>query len=267
MEEDDALDEENELTEETVQSNGEVSEEDRDTELEIGEDAHSDDEGNKNELAEENIQSDVNEENGLVSEEDRDIQPEMGDEAAYSGGEDKKVDVQSLSDTLAALDPNSNSKSDDEADPLYFVSSSRFKAGQGKNRNVSISSSTLEDQPDVKTHVNLLSDDDERIESSKTTKKKKRRAKKGGAAGGTATTKPVNVEDDDEEDDDEKTNDRQPSQCMVCNQKFPSRSKLFRHIKATGHAAPLTDVQQANTSKKNESGKAGKKKKGRGKDS
>ncbi|XP_070194887.1 dnaJ homolog subfamily C member 21-like isoform X2 [Littorina saxatilis] len=32
--------------------------------------------------------------------------------------------------------------------------------------------------------------------------------------------------------------------CMVCQQAFPSRSKLFEHIKTTGHAVPLT-VKQA----------------------
>ncbi|XP_076462361.1 dnaJ homolog subfamily C member 21-like [Babylonia areolata] len=33
--------------------------------------------------------------------------------------------------------------------------------------------------------------------------------------------------------------------CMVCKEAFPSRSKLFEHIKSTGHAVPLSVKQQA----------------------
>jgi hypothetical protein len=31
---------------------------------------------------------------------------------------------------------------------------------------------------------------------------------------------------------------------MMCQEAFPSRSKLFEHIKSTGHAVPLTVKQQ-----------------------
>lgn len=30
-----------------------------------------------------------------------------------------------------------------------------------------------------------------------------------------------------------------PEQCLSCNQRFPSRNKLFQHMKSTGHAAPV----------------------------
>ena len=37
---------------------------------------------------------------------------------------------------------------------------------------------------------------------------------------------------------------KEKEKCMVCGEGFPSRSKLFDHIKATGHAVALSVKQQ-----------------------
>ena len=38
---------------------------------------------------------------------------------------------------------------------------------------------------------------------------------------------------------------KESQKCMVCKEAFPSRTKLFEHIKATGHAVPLSVKQEA----------------------
>jgi DnaJ family protein A protein 5 len=40
------------------------------------------------------------------------------------------------------------------------------------------------------------------------------------------------------------------SSCMICKETFPSRSKLFEHIKATGHAALKENLTATKSKKK-----------------
>lgn len=49
--------------------------------------------------------------------------------------------------------------------------------------------------------------------------------------------------------------EEKPSTCSVCKQEFPSRSKMFSHIKVTGHAALKNDPSVAATGKKGKKGK------------
>ncbi|KAK7502189.1 hypothetical protein BaRGS_00006553 [Batillaria attramentaria] len=51
--------------------------------------------------------------------------------------------------------------------------------------------------------------------------------------------------------------------CAVCRQLFSSRNKLFEHIKATGHAIPLSAKQAATTVETTETGKKKNKRKGK----
>ncbi|CAL8078053.1 unnamed protein product [Orchesella dallaii] len=143
----------------------------------------------------------------------------------------------------------------EELNVASFVANS--KKNKAKYRNAHSSCESHDELEPLKT---LLEDKpDDEMETSKASKKKRRRAKKGEI--------PVveNGAENKDEPEERSSTDNTPSKCIVCNQNFPSRSKLFRHIKSTGHAAPITVTQAVNKSNV-ESAKSSKKRKGKNKD-
>lgn len=77
------------------------------------------------------------------------------------------------------------------------------------------------------------SDDDWGLKKLKKTKKKKSETK----------PKAENIED-------QRSVDTAQEICVSCNQTFPSRNKLFQHVKESGHAAPTTQTKSSKKKKK-----------------
>ena len=56
---------------------------------------------------------------------------------------------------------------------------------------------------------------------------------------------------------------KESQKCLACRQAFPSRSKLFEHLKTSGHAVPLTVKQEAAGMDAPEAGRKKNKRKGK----
>ena len=56
---------------------------------------------------------------------------------------------------------------------------------------------------------------------------------------------------------------KESQKCLACQQAFPSRGKLFEHLKTSGHAVPLTVKQEAAGIDAKDTGKKKNKRKGK----
>lgn len=228
-------------------------------------------------------------------EEEEEIDPD-GDEEDVGEGEDgdkaqellcNGVGGEGINEQMNGLSLSNNSEDDadgdldnEEADLTAFVQQSSKKMGKKMRNSHTMSSDDGVDHSKVVTvtgNVDKAEEEEETTENVKGGNKKKRRRANKGGGGGTAENKKKEsskevqgavggVGEDDEEESKEGTT-AVKCKCMVCNQDFPSKSKLFKHIKQTGHAAPLEAVQAAVANQRVEAsggGKGGKKRRGKG---
>lgn len=236
-------------------------------EMELEDDLLKEDEESEQEDSSNDLEVEDNEE--LVS---SDIEPsgkdphvtsEVGDQSDSENEREVNGTVSGLSTQMGKLNVEEHpaaaaQSSADDTDEMDFTAyvASKKKMTKAKFQVVHES---VEDEEGLEAQVPAEQTEEAEGDVSKSSKKKRRRAKK------EPTAQAGKPQEESTEINDACSTTITPSSCIVCNQNFSSRSKLFRHIKSTGHAAPLTTVQ-ANAAKLNEVAKPGKKKKGRGKE-
>ncbi|ODM95919.1 DnaJ subfamily C member 21 [Orchesella cincta] len=167
-------------------------------------------------------------------------------------------DVDQIANGVDNLTVEASEEPEDHDEPNVASFVAHSKKNKGKYRNAHMSGDSHDESAPLETLAKEISDNEAEA-ASKGSKKKRRRAKKGEISA-------ENVVEKNDEMEEPKSADNTPAKCIVCNQDFPSRSKLFRHIKSTGHAAPITVVEAKAKFNAAESVKSSKKKKGRNKD-
>lgn len=146
-----------------------------------------------------------------------------------------------LNDIEAAV--SDDSEGEDILFNLVKSNKAKKKAGRRKARTdyAGILASDDEQEPATLENLNLSSDDEPAQKIGGKAKKARRRKDKGAGAGSQAPAAPSEPAGDRDPDMDP----GQGAQCLVCKSTFSSRSKLFAHVKATGHAVPLNVAQAA----------------------
>lgn len=231
----------------------------------------------------------INSDEDTENEEEEDGE-EDGDGEAENGDEDEVTARLGQSDTDEPIEENEEvivekmnrlkvdsenseapeSVENEEPDLTAFIAAKK-KKNKGKSRNSQLPVSDDSDPHNAPTpseKVVTKVDSDDEAEVSKGPKKKRRRAKKPGGGDDTQNDGKNALPADTvrQSKETEELTEGTSAKCMVCNQEFPSRSKLFKHIKTTGHAALQTAIQANAKAQAAESAKGGKKKKGRGRE-
>ena len=168
-----------------------------------------------------------------------DIEAQTGKD--NEGGLDEETDndgpyrngvVENSSANPQSEEPDDNSKDSDEDDDDYAPRSEvqeRLKADPPSDLASRLAASTLDSTP--------LASDTESTSTNqpKVGKAKLKRAKKAATSQKTSTTNGVSGQGDDE------------FRCAMCQAGFPSKTKLFDHIKSKGHAAPISQMKGGGT--------------------
>jgi DnaJ family protein A protein 5 len=155
-----------------------------------------------------------------------------------------------LDSSRKSISDNDSDGEDDEDIDQLLIAKLAQKRRKGRRRNISIDDMVPEGDEalnDSKVPILVDGSEEELAKKDKSDKKKKKKLKKlQGKVMQPQEEQTVEFDSDQNRNASETDASRstaQPAYCIVCKSHFKSRSQLFKHIKATGHAAPLDVVK------------------------
>jgi len=159
----------------------------------------------------------------------------------------KKKDEDELYVENVIEDPENEEATENHAEAEIESESPSNCAGVKKREKIQSSEISDEDANDLDKNVSTDEDDSEEEESVKAkVSKKKKKTKKGGLKHQAA------ADDEDEKENFDEGLNRGSLTCAQCNGSFPSKNKLYAHLKDTGHAVflPKSGVPVGNEGQK-----------------
>ena len=152
--------------------------------------------------------------------------------------------VESVEKEKEAVTHESSAESEDEDDSILAQMIRARKNQQPKANGTLKGKATSDSEENQSSRLGAVSDDNDDIKAKKTKKKVKNKNKAAAAApvpdpqakkAGKKSRRKKKKGDDDS-DDEEEGEDGGNTRCAVCSSEFPSKNKLFAHLKATGHS-------------------------------
>jgi len=100
----------------------------------------------------------------------------------------------------------------------------RFEPNEPTTRDID---EDFDENPPKPVEESHQSEEDDLPISTQSKEKKRRRRKKEPSCSNTKTVSTPTIQDDEE------------FKCITCHNTFPTRNKMFQHLKKTGHAKPM----------------------------